>query len=86
MTKFESGKRNVSLDEAFAYASVLGVQPFQLMAAPSNTPVEVSPDYVLEGHMFRAWLRGHAWCGLTTSAPCPQKSTMTTGRGGWTCR
>jgi len=52
----------VSLDEAFAYAGALGVHPARLIAPRDNTPVNVFPgEPAVEGHIFRAWLRAHAY-------------------------
>lgn len=61
VTKLESGARGVSLDDAFAYAGTLGVHPSVLMAPMDSTPVQVSPGDVIDGHLMRAWLRGHAY-------------------------
>ncbi len=61
VTKLENGKRGVSLDDAFAYAGALGVHPSSLMAPLDNTPVEVRPGEVVEGNLFRAWLRAQAF-------------------------
>lgn len=57
----ESGKRGVSLDDAFLYAARLGVHPTTLLAPMDESPVEVAPGELVDGHLFRAWIRGHAW-------------------------
>jgi transcriptional regulator with XRE-family HTH domain len=62
VVKVEGGQREVTLDEAFAYAGVLGAQPSRMMAPINGTPVLVwSGEPPVDGHIFRAWIRGKAF-------------------------
>ncbi len=61
VTKLEHGERGVTLDDAFHYAAVLGVQPSALIAPRDSTPVQITAIDSVDGHIFRAWLRGHTF-------------------------
>ncbi len=61
VTKLEKGERGVSLDDAFSYAATLGVQPSAMIAPRDATPVQITATESVDGHIFRAWLRGHTY-------------------------
>lgn len=59
VTRLETGKRGVSLDEAFAIAAALEVSPLSLMLprAPEE-PVAVAPRLTVTTKAARAWAQG----------------------------
>jgi len=61
--RIEKGERGISLDEAFAFASVLDAVPAQMFTPPGDELVAVTRNfYDLDGRDMRAWLRyGHAF-------------------------
>jgi transcriptional regulator with XRE-family HTH domain len=61
MSRIESGGRPVTLDEAVAIAASLGASPLHLLAPTDATPVKAAPKELVNGHVFRAWLRGTGW-------------------------
>lgn len=59
IARLETGKRGVSLDEAFAISAALEVSPLSLMLPrdPSQ-PVAVAPHVTVTGKEAREWARG----------------------------
>jgi transcriptional regulator with XRE-family HTH domain len=55
--RIEQGKRGISLDEAFAFASVLFAVPAQLFTPPGDERVYITQNYAVDGEEMRAWLR-----------------------------
>ena len=55
--RIEQGKRGISLDEAFAFASVLFAVPAQLFTPPGDELIYISQNYAVDGGGMRAWLR-----------------------------
>ncbi len=61
IAKIESGKRRVSLDEAFAFAAALGVSPAALaLPRGSDTDVRVAPKLTVRGFEAHRWIQGRA--------------------------
>jgi transcriptional regulator with XRE-family HTH domain len=61
IAKIESGKRGVSLDEAFAFAAALGVSPAALaLPRGTDTDVRVAPNLTVRGYEAYRWLQGRA--------------------------
>jgi transcriptional regulator with XRE-family HTH domain len=61
IAKIESGKRGISLDEAFAFAAALGVSPAALaLPRGSDTDVRVAPKRTVRGYQAHRWLQGRA--------------------------
>src|ERR1039457_2619992 len=61
IAKIESGKRGISLDEAFAFAAALGVSPAALaLPRGTATDVRVAPKRTVRGYEAHRWLQGRA--------------------------
>jgi transcriptional regulator with XRE-family HTH domain len=55
--RIEKGQRGISLDEAFAFASVLSAVPAQLFTPPGEELVWLTKTTAVNGSGMRAWLR-----------------------------
>ena len=55
--RIEKGQRGISLDEAFAFASVLYAVPAQLFTPPGDELVWLTRNMAVDGSGMRAWLR-----------------------------
>lgn len=58
VTRLEAGERDVSLDEALAFAEVLHTVPAQLFIPPGRALIEVAAERAaFDGDAFRSWFR-----------------------------
>jgi transcriptional regulator with XRE-family HTH domain len=55
--RVERGERKVSLDEALAFAYVLGAVPAHLLSPPDDEHVAVTDQFEMDGEGMRGWLR-----------------------------
>src|SRR4051794_30544803 len=59
VAKVESGKRAVSLEDAFRFALALDVAPLHLIVpVDSDDPIHLAPDMEASPGEVRAWIRG----------------------------
>jgi transcriptional regulator with XRE-family HTH domain len=59
VAKVESGKRAVSLEDAFRFALALHVAPVHLLVpTDSDEPIHLAPNLDAPPHEIRAWIRG----------------------------
>lgn len=58
ITRIESGKRRVSLDEAVALAAVLGPSLLHMLVPLDDTRVHLTPEMPERAIDARAWIRG----------------------------
>jgi transcriptional regulator with XRE-family HTH domain len=59
VAKVESGKRAVSLEDAFRFALALDVAPVHLLVPiDSDEPIHLAPNMEAPPHEVRAWIRG----------------------------
>jgi transcriptional regulator with XRE-family HTH domain len=58
ITRMESGKRRVSLDEAVALAAVLGPSLLHMVVPLDNSKVHLAPRLPAQAVDARAWVRG----------------------------
>jgi len=59
ISRIENGHAEIGLDEALAICATLGVSPLALLS--QDSPIEVAPGEIIDGAVFRQWLRGNAW-------------------------
>jgi transcriptional regulator with XRE-family HTH domain len=70
VTRIENGERGISLDEAFAFASVLSAVPAQLFTPPGNEDVCLTENVAVNGAGMRAWLQyGDAFVAQSGDLP-----------------
>jgi transcriptional regulator with XRE-family HTH domain len=59
VAKVESGKRVVSLEDAFRFALALDVAPVHLLVPiDADEPIHLAPNMEASPHEVRAWIRG----------------------------
>jgi transcriptional regulator with XRE-family HTH domain len=58
ITRMESGKRGVLLDEAIVIAAVLGVSPLHMLVPLDDGEAQLGPTLAVKTADARAWLRG----------------------------
>jgi transcriptional regulator with XRE-family HTH domain len=59
VAKVESGKRAVSLEDAFRFALALDVAPVHLLVPiDSDEPIHLAPNMEASPHEVRNWIRG----------------------------